>query len=309
MVRTKRTVACGRLVVAAFALVAAAACVDRPPRTTTTTTTTDTSGTTTTTDPSGTTTTTIGGGGYTHGPDPTDQTLRAARGPYAITSTRVARGNGFGGGTISYPNDNLGRLGAMVVVPGFMSPESSIAWYGPRIASHGFVVLTIATNSTGDTVSSRATQQNAALRWLTTSSPVAARTDPTRLAAGGWSMGGGGSLTAAQSNQNIKAIIPMAAWAPGSQFRYATPTLLVSCSSDAVAGNASNSNVFYGSLTGPKAQLTMSGGHSCPTMTNATIGRQAVAWLKRYLDQDTRYSSFACPATAPSGAASWRSAC
>jgi len=251
-----------------------------------------------------------GTGGTVHGPAPTDASLTAARGPYAIQSTRVARGNGFGGGTISYPTDtSLGRLGAVVVVPGFMSAESSIAWYGPRFASHGFVVLTIDTNSPSDTPPSRSTQQRAAFRYLTTQSNVANRIDPTRLAAAGWSMGGGGSLVTGGADPNVKLVLPMAPWNPGSRYTYNKPAFILSCSSDTIAGNAQNSNVFYQSLGGEKAQLTISGSHFCPTTQNNLVGKLMVSWLKVFLDGDARYKSFGCPSGTPSGAVSFRSTC
>jgi hypothetical protein len=123
---------------------------------------------------------------------------------------------------------------------------------------------------------------------------VANRIDPTRLGAAGWSMGGGGSLMAAQSNPNIKVVVPMAPWNPGMRYTYNKPTFILSCASDAIAGNASNSNVFYGSLNGEKAQLTISGSHFCPTSVDTTAARYVVAWLKRFLDDDTRYASFVC---------------
>jgi len=242
------------------------------------------------------------------GPDPTDASLLAARGPFAVSQTR-APASGFGGGTITYPTDaSLGRLGAVVVVPGFTATESSIAWYGPRLASHGFVVLTINTITVLDFPAQRATEQNAAFRYLTSSSPVANRIDGTRLAAAGWSMGGGGSLIAAQSNPNIKVVVPMAPWSPGSSFRYAKPTFILSCASDTIATNGSNSNLFYASLTGEKAQLTIPGSHFCPGTPNAQVSRLMVSWLKRFLDGDTRYSRFICSATPP-GAVSYRNTC
>jgi hypothetical protein len=232
------------------------------------------------------------------GPAPTEAILTAARGPFPTTSRRVGRQSGFAGGTINYPTQSLGRLGAAVIVPGFMSGESSISWWGPRLASHGFVVMTIPTNTVGDFPPMRAQQQQAALRFLSTAaSGVADRVDPNRLAAGGWSMGGGGSLQAAGQNANIKVVLPMAPWNPGSRYTYNKPTFIISCSSDAIAGNASNSNVFYGSLSGPKAQLTLSGSHFCPTTPNTNAARYAVAWFKRYLDGDTRYTSFVCRPT------------
>jgi hypothetical protein len=241
------------------------------------------------------------------GPEPTEAMLNASRGPHAITSQR-GNGSGFASGTVSYPTDqSLGKLGAIVIVPGFLSAESSISWWGPRIASWGFVAMTIGTNTVTDFPPSRASQQQAALRWLTSTSPVASRIDGTRLAAGGWSMGGGGSLDAARSNANIKVVLPMAPWNPGSRYAYNKPTFILSCSSDAIAGNGSNSNVFYSSLTGEKAQLTISGSHFCPTTPNAAAGRLAVSWLKRFLDGDTRFSSFICDSSP--GGVSYRNTC
>jgi fermentation-respiration switch protein FrsA (DUF1100 family) len=230
------------------------------------------------------------------GPAPTEASLTAARGPFAVTQQR-GNGSGFNSGTVYYPTDtSLGRLGAIVVVPGFTAAESSIQWWGPRIASHGFVVMTLTTNTVLDFPAQRAQQQNAAFQWLTTQSPVANRIDPTRLAAQGWSMGGGGSLDAARTNPNIKVVVPMAPWNPGSRYAYSKPTFILSCASDAIAANGSNSNVFYSSLTGEKAQLTIPGSHFCPTTANAAAARYVIAWLKRFLDNDERYSSFVCTA-------------
>jgi hypothetical protein len=239
-----------------------------------------------------------GGGGTAKGPNPTEASLSANRGPFAVSQIS-GNAAGFNRGTVYYPTDtSLGRLGAMVVVPGFMSAESSIQWWGPRIASHGFVVMTLTTNTVGDFPAQRAQQQTAALNWLANSSPVASRVDGTRLATGGWSMGGGGSLDAARNNPNIKVVVPMAPWNPGSRYAYNKPTFILSCSTDAIAGNSMNSNVFYSSLSGEKAQLTLSGGHFCPTSRNDVAGRYVVAWLKRFLDNDERYSSFVCAARA-----------
>ena len=53
---------------------------------------------------------------------------------------------GFGGGQIYYPTDTTqGTFGAVAVVPGFLMPWESMAWLGPRLASHGFVVIGIQT--------------------------------------------------------------------------------------------------------------------------------------------------------------------
>ena len=86
--------------------------------------------------------------GYERGPAPTESFLEASSGPYSVRTDRVSSlVGGFGGGTIHYPTGTSGTMGAVVVIPGFVSAESSIEWWGPKLASHGFVVMTIDTNS------------------------------------------------------------------------------------------------------------------------------------------------------------------
>lgn len=77
-------------------------------------------------------------------------------GPYAIQSQHVS-GSGFGGGTI-YSPATAGKYALVAVCPGFASAESSITALGKRLATHGFVVVTITTNSTLDQPASRSSQ-------------------------------------------------------------------------------------------------------------------------------------------------------
>ena len=84
----------------------------------------------------------------TRGPNPTASALERASGPYSVRSESVSsRVSGFGGGTIWYPTNAGGDMAAIAVVPGFVSYESSIRWWGQRLASWGFVVITIDTSS------------------------------------------------------------------------------------------------------------------------------------------------------------------
>lgn len=88
-------------------------------------------------------------------------------GPFNIASKKVPRElvDSFGGGTIYYPTNagNCGRLGAIAVIPGYVSYESSIKWLGPRLATWGFVVITMNTDSIYDRPDSRAKQLSHAL--------------------------------------------------------------------------------------------------------------------------------------------------
>jgi len=89
------------------------------------------------------------------GPDPTSTILNANAGPFAIASTSVPSSvSGFGGGTVYYPT-TAGSYATVAICPGFTATQSSIAWIGQRLASHGFVAMTINTNSTFDQPPSR----------------------------------------------------------------------------------------------------------------------------------------------------------
>jgi predicted dienelactone hydrolase len=254
------------------------------------------------------------------GPDPTSTLLNASAGPFAIASTSVSSAvTGFGGGTVYYPT-TAGSYATVAICPGFTATQSSIAWIGRRMASHGFVVMTINTNSTLDQPASRATQLMAALRYLTSSSnsTVRARVDANRLGVAGHSMGGGGSLMAARDNASLKAAVPMTPWSQTKSFSTVrVPTLVVGAENDSVAPVASHSIPFYTSLPASldKAYAELNNAsHFAPNSTNTPIGRYSVAWVKRFMDNDTRYEPFLCgaPHTAfatPTVFSDYRSTC
>src|SRR5690349_10642984 len=132
---------------------------------------------------------------YERGPAPTTASIEALRGPFATATVTVpaSGARGFGGGTIYYPTSTSeGTFGAVAISPGFTATQSSVAWLGPRLASQGFVIITIDTLSRYDSPASRGDQLLAALDYLTTSSSVRSRIDASRLGAMGHSMGGGG---------------------------------------------------------------------------------------------------------------------
>jgi hypothetical protein len=244
---------------------------------------------------------------FTRGPAPTSSYLEANSGPYSVNTVNVSRSvSGFGGGTIHYPTNTTGTMGAIAVVPGFLAGESSIAWWGPRLASHGFVVITIATNSTFDQPASRETQLGSALDYVisqsnSNSNAISGMVDSTRVGAMGWSMGGGGALRIA-SGSRLSAAIPLAPWHTGrNNFdQIDTPTMIIACESDSTAPVRSHASPFYNSIPGTtdKALLEINnGGHSCANgggSNGGLLGKMGVSWMKRFIDQDTRYSQFLC---------------
>ena len=243
--------------------------------------------------------------GFERGPDPSVAMLEARNGPYTVRSTDVSRfTSGFGGGTIHYPTGQTEPMAGIVVIPGFLSGEGSVDWWGPKLASYGFVVMTIATNSGWDQPPSRARQLNAALDYLVSqntdrSSPVNGMIDTSRLGAVGWSMGGGGTLRVA-SEGRIKAAIPLAPWDTTRFSGVQAPTLIFACESDLIAPVRSHASPFYNQLPNDidKAYVEINNGsHYCANgggLNNDVLSRFGVSWMKRFLDNDTRYSQFLC---------------
>jgi dienelactone hydrolase len=248
-----------------------------------------------------------GGGGGGTGPAPTEQLLRG-NGPFATSSTRIIGQSGFGGGQVYYPTA-AGRYAAIACAPGFTALWSSIAWIGPRLASHGFVVVGIETLTTADQPAQRGTELNAALRWATSSSSVGSRIDSSRLGVCGHSMGGGGTLEAMRQNPALKLGMPIAPWDTNTNMSgISSPVIIFSGSADTIAPEAAHSDRFYATLSGEKAQVSLAGAsHFFPQTPNTTMARYMVAWMQRFLNNDTRYSSFAC--TGSGAGYTFRSTC
>lgn len=243
---------------------------------------------------------------YERGPAPTVASIEATRGPFTIATSTVSRSTatGFGGGTIYYPTTtSAGTFGAVAISPGYFGTQSSISWYGSRLASQGFVIITIDTFSIFDEPDSRGTQLLAALDYLTQRSTARNRIDATRLAVMGHSMGGGGSLAAAATRPQLQAAIPLTPYHDKSDWSAVrVPTLVIGAENDTTAPVTSYAEPFYTSLpsTLDKAYLELNNaGHSAPTSSNVTIAKYSISWLKRFIDNDTRYEQFLCPA--PSG--------
>ncbi|MFD5246722.1 alpha/beta hydrolase family protein [Amycolatopsis sp. NPDC058340] len=237
---------------------------------------------------------------YQRGPDPTMASIEAERGPFAVTEISVARGNGFGGGTLHFPNDtSQGTFGAVAVAPGFGESELFLRWFGPRLASQGFVVLTVETNSVFDFPSARADQLLAALKFMVEQSRAKDRIDTSRLAVMGISMGGGGTLEAAVRNPALKAAIPIVPWNIGGGYAgIRTPTLVIAGEGDIIAPTPIHAKAFYDSLAPGlnKGYVEIAGGgHIAPALPNVTTAKYSISWLKRFVDNDTRYEQFLCP--------------
>lgn len=256
---------------------------------------------------------------YQRGPDPTPTSVLQQRGPFAHQSVRVQGSSalGFNRGTIYYPTDtSQGTFGGVAVSPGFLSGENLIAWTGPFLASHGFVVMTIETFGLFDFPSQRADQLQAALDYMVERSPSAVRTrlDPDRLAVMGHSMGGGATLEASMENAGeIDAAVALQPWHLFANFGgQRVPSMIVAAQNDIIAANYAHSFPYYDQIpaASEKALIELAGtDHFLGIGWNALQGRSALSWLKRYVDDDTRYSQFLCPPPGGSGIVQYRHTC
>lgn len=238
---------------------------------------------------------------YERGPDPTDSLLEASSGPYSTSSTRVSSlVSGFGGGRVYYPiTTSDGTFGGVAISPGYTASWSTISWLGSFLASHGFVVIGIDTNSRFDQPGSRATQLLAALDYLVDDSSESHRVDPGRLAVAGHSMGGGGAVEAADRRSSLLAAVPLTPWHLSSRWGGVdAATMILGGQSDGIAPVGSHSIPIYEAIpaSSEKAYAELRGeGHFFPLSHDEVTGKLMVSWLKRFVDFDTRYEQFLCP--------------
>ncbi len=218
-------------------------------------------------------------------------------GPYAVTAQTIA-GAGFGGGTIYVPN-TAGKYALVAVCPGFVSPQSSMTAISKRLATHGFVVVTIATNTLLDFPSSRASQILAALKATvaTNTGAVVGKIDTSRQVASGWSMGGGGTLEAAASTPGLVAAVAYAPWNTSSAkyTKITVPSLILGATGDVIAPVSGHSQKFYDAIpatTKKELAVIQGASHFFPNSAKEPQSYTNISWVKRFADSDTRYGQF-----------------
>jgi dienelactone hydrolase len=249
------------------------------------------------------------------GPAPTMDSA-SKNGPYQVKTYTSGYRNGpkYADSTIHYPEGAPGVWPAVTVVPGFVSPQSSIKTWGPFLASHGIITMTIGTNSTSDPPQSRSAALLDALETIRTEDvrmggPLNGKVDTSRLGVMGWSMGGGGSLIAANSTPALKAAISMCGWNPGARYaQMKVPSLMFAATSDPLAGGQSQG--FYASIpeSTPKMIFEVQGGShnvaNSPRGHGGKVGLFGLSWLKIHLVGDDRYKSLIT--SKPSGLATFK---
>jgi dienelactone hydrolase len=247
--------------------------------------------------------------GYEKGPEPTAAMLDAT-GPYELGSYKIsaadAKAHNYGGATVYYPKSTTGEtFGVVAMMPGFLAFQAVYDSLVRKMASHGFVVINLDSVGKADFPDVRAKTlldglQHAVDLAQAGQVPYAAVADVSRRAVVGNSMGGGAVLSASVRDPSLKAVVALQPWHTTQSFAGDTvPTLVVACEKDTIAPNKQHSDVFYASLSAtlPRAEIEVKGAsHLCSTFLGSkaqlvTAGKSTVAWLKRFLDDDTRYDA------------------
>jgi pimeloyl-ACP methyl ester carboxylesterase len=251
---------------------------------------------------------------YIRGPVPTALSATLP-GPYAVQSypadatVRQTTLYDVNAAHIYYPIGATAPFAAISFVPGFASPESSIANWGPFLASYGIVVMTIGTSNPlsgwsdfGVLPPVRADALMDALQTIRgedsrSGSPLAGKIDTNTLGVAGWSMGGGGTLIDANAHPDLKAVMALCAWNPGGTYpQDVVPTLMFGATSDGLAGPPMPQGQ-YDSIptTTSKLLYVINGGShffaNDPT-TEPTVARLGLSWMKTFLEGDDRYRPF-----------------
>ena len=224
-----------------------------------------------------------------------------------MESDGIRNGNDFFGSTIYYPENTTKLLSSIIIIPGFANPQLSIQTWGPFLASHGLVCMTIGTNSIFEEVIERKKALQDALISLKAEhsrigSPLFNLLDTNLIALGGWSMGGGGAQLAAVEDSSIKAILAFCPWIePGNVasvlLNQNVPILIFSGQLDVIAPPSSHANAQYNNtpITTPKLKYEVFlGDHTIantPFGGFGDVGRMGLSWLKKYLVKDSCY----CP--------------
>ncbi|MCK1794855.1 dienelactone hydrolase family protein [Streptomyces sp. XM4193] len=258
-----------------------------------------------------------GTGGAAGGPLPTGPLERdesAENGPLEVRTEELGAEDvhGFGGGTLHYPARG-GSYAVVAAAPGLGADESMVAWYGEVLASHGFVTLTMNTDTVNDSPDQRGAQILDALDHIVEDSAAADRADGRRLGVLGHSMGGGGALAAAHERSAVRAAVALTPYYEGEiedWSRVEAAALVIGGEGDEIAPVSDHAEPLHDGLDGARerAYLALRGDHFVTNTPSRIVTEQVVGWLQRFLSQppagggESDHRGALCPAPEPDDA-------
>ncbi len=245
------------------------------------------------------------------GAQPTLESL-ANPGPYQVAYYNQLPGvDEYAQATLYFPANRGTDFGGVAIAPGYTETQENVAWWGRKLASYGFAVLVLDTNTPRDDPQLRAAALLAGLDVIRGEgerggSPIRGKIVNDRMAVMGHSMGGGGALLAANENsEQLRAAIPFTPWLPDGNFaNVAIPTLVLAGENDRIAAVADHAWPHYQSLPEgiPRMYVEVAEGNHfiANSVTDNEglnpnfdaqdlLGALGVAWLKYFLDEDEDY--------------------
>ncbi|MET0343736.1 MAG: hypothetical protein ABW252_22170 [Polyangiales bacterium] len=213
------------------------------------------------------------------------------------------------GATVYHPTSGTPPYSAIVFCPPFTGSQPMYAAWGPFFASHGIIMVTMDTRTTGDSVDSRAGQQQQVVDLMikenTGSGPLAGKIDTSRIGVTGWSMGGGATWISASVKQGLKTAMSLAGHnmtainpaARGGSLKI--PTIIFNGSTDAtILGGMGQSSGVFRAIPNPTPKViyeVSTAGHfswGSPQQASNDVAVLALAFQKAYLDGDLRWTQF-----------------
>jgi dienelactone hydrolase len=245
--------------------------------------------------------------GPLRGEDPTEASVQA-QGTFAVMSYIDAPAStGYKASSIYYPSDATPPFVGVAAVPGLNGVQRSVSQWGTFLASHGYAVIVIDTNSTSESPTQRSAALIAAIATLKAEnarpdSPLSGKISDCMVIMG-HSMGGGGAVIGANANSSLlKGAIGLSPYGGGqSAANITVPTLLFVATGDPLSTPGTHVKPAYQAIPEgtSKMYLEFSGGShdiaQYPIGTRTTdliVARYGLSWLKFNVEGDARYRQF-----------------
>lgn len=231
-------------------------------------------------------------------------------GPYRVGNYTISRFRAAGGATVYYPTNATPPFAGLVFCPPYTGVQYMYADWGPFFASHGIVMVTMDTESTLDSVDSRAAQQKEMLDELkaensNSRSPLYGKLATNRLGVTGWSMGGGATWINSAEYAGLKTAMSLAGHnlsaidIDSKGYNTRIPTLIMNGATDLtyLGGLGQSSGVYNAIPSGvPKVLYEVSNaGHfdwGSPTAASDAAAKIALAFQKTFLEGDLRWAQY-----------------
>ena len=225
-------------------------------------------------------------------------------GPLAVTSyaTGLPTSTAYKSLTVFYPSAGTGPFLVVMVSPGLTEILAYLQPWAQRFASYGYVAVFVEANDTDlDSEATRADGLWAAIASIKgentrSGSPLAGKLSSC-IVTSGHSLGGGASLTIANSYPNdVVGALGFNPYDPTTTFSaIIAPTLVITGQDDPTAPPAQHGLRQYNSMSASilKEYVEIAGGNHQSALLPATIpGQYAVSWIKFTVEGDARYRPF-----------------